>query len=227
MKKIVVLTGAGMSAESGIKTFRDANGLWEEHRIEDVATPEGWIKNPQLVLKFYNERRQQLKDAQPNEGHIALAALESEFEVDIITQNVDNLHERGGSSRVLHLHGELTKACNERKTVVQDIEYKDINLGDQLGGTQMRPFIVWFGESVPAIEDAISIVEKADVFVVIGTSLNVYPAAGLLNYVKSEAPVFVIDPNLVSVNKQVKFIQKGAVEGIRVLKKFLHEQFLL
>lgn len=226
MKKLVVLTGAGMSAESGIRTFRDSDGLWEEHRIEDVATPQGWERNPELVLRFYNERRRQLQTCVPNAGHIALAELEREFEVHIITQNVDNLHERAGSTRVLHLHGELTKACNERKTVVQDIGYNDIEIGFQLGGTQMRPFIVWFDEDVPALEEAIRITEQADVFVVIGTSLQVYPAAGLLNYVYLQVPLFLIDPHFVSVNKRIRLIQNTAVKGVEVLKNFLHEQFL-
>lgn len=227
MKKLVVLTGAGMSAESGIRTFRDSDGLWEEHRIEDVATPEGWQRNPELVLRFYNERRRQLQAVEPNAAHIALAEFEKEFEVHIITQNVDNLHERAGSTRVLHLHGELTKACNERKTIVKDIAYADINLGDELGGTQMRPFIVWFGEDVPAIEEAIRISEQADIFVVIGTSLNVYPAAGLLNYVYKNKPIYLIDPKPISVNKRVTSIQEPAVRGVEVLKNFLHEQIML
>jgi NAD-dependent deacetylase len=221
MKKLVVLTGAGMSAESGISTFRDSGGLWEQHRVEDVATPEGWIRNPKLVLDFYNERRRQLKDCQPNAGHTGLAELEKDFEVHIITQNIDNLHERAGSSHVIHLHGELTKACDEHKSVVKEIGYNDIQIGDKLGKTQMRPFIVWFGEAVPAIEEAIEATRAADIFAVVGTSLKVYPAAGLLNYVSSGTPIYLIDPKEVDSYKSVHFIQKGASEGIKDLKEIL------
>jgi NAD-dependent deacetylase len=221
MKKIVVLTGAGMSAESGISTFREKNGLWEQHRIEDVATPEGWMRNPALVLDFYNERRRQLKDCSPNEGHRGLAEMEKDFEVYIITQNVDNLHERAGSTKVLHLHGELTKACDEYKSQVKDIAYDDIYIGDRIGNTQARPFIVWFGEAVPAMDEAIKITHQADVFVVIGTSLNVYPAAGLLNYVQQDIPIFLIDPNPVNSYREVQFIQKEASEGVRELRNIL------
>lgn len=217
MQNLVILTGAGMSAESGISTFRDSNGLWEQHRIEDVATPEGWARNPQLVLDFYNARRQQLKDCSPNAGHLGLVSLEQAFNVHIITQNVDDLHERAGSSNILHLHGELTKACNSSKTVVKDIAYNDILMGEQLGGTQTRPFIVWFGEAVPAIDEAITICEKADILVIIGTSLNVYPAAGLLNYAPNGCPIYLIDPNEVNANKQVTHIKKGASEGVKEL----------
>jgi NAD-dependent deacetylase len=223
MKKMVVLSGAGMSAESGISTFRDSGGLWESHRIEDVATPEGWVRNPQLVLDFYNQRRAQLEHCLPNSGHLGLADLQDDFEVHIITQNVDNLHERAGSHNVLHLHGELTKACDEYKTHVIDIGYRPILLGEKLSGTQMRPFIVWFGEAVPAIEDAIALTESADIFVVIGTSLNVYPAAGLLNYVPTGNPIFLIDPNDVPVSKNVHCIKQGASEGVCVLKLLLKE----
>jgi len=210
-----------MSAESGISTFRDSGGLWEQHRVEDVATPEGWIRNPKLVLDFYNERRRQLKDCQPNAGHTGLAELEKDFEVHIITQNIDNLHERAGSSHVIHLHGELTKACDEYKSVVKDIGYNDIQMGDKLGKTQMRPFIVWFSEAVPAIEEAIEITRTADIFVVIGTSLKVYPAAGLLNYVLPNAPIYLIDPKTVTSDKEVHFIQKGSSEGVKELKQML------
>ncbi len=197
MKTIVVLTGAGISAESGIKTFRDSDGLWEEHRIEDVATYDAWIKNQNLVLEFYNQRRRQLATVQPNAAHIALAKLEAKYQVYIITQNVDNLHERGGSSNVLHLHGELTKArstCDE--DLVYDIGYKDILPGDKCkNGSQLRPHIVWFGEAVPLIMDAATLVKKADILMVIGTSLVVYPAAGLINYAPSHIPKYYIDPN--------------------------------
>ncbi len=218
MKKLVVLTGAGMSAESGISTFRDSGGLWEQHNIEDVATPQGWMKNPQLVLDFYNARRAQLIEASPNEGHLGLAHLEEEFDVHIITQNIDNLHERAGSTKVLHLHGELTKACNEHKTVVKEIGHEPIKIGDMVGNTQARPFIVWFGEDVPAMGDAIEITEQADVFVVIGTSLNVYPAAGLLNFVKADVSIFLIDPNENNAQRKVNFIQNTAVGGVEKLR---------
>lgn len=222
MKKLVVLTGAGMSAESGISTFRDSDGLWENHHVEDVATPEGWRRNPKLVLDFYNERRRQLPDVQPNRGHLILHELEKKFEVYIITQNVDNLHERAGNSHVLHLHGELTKACDERKIIVKDIDYHDINIGDALGETQMRPFIVWFGEAVPEIENAIKIVSIADVIVVIGTSLRVYPAAGLMNYAPELCPIYYIDPKGVeTLPNYVHFIKKGASEGLAELQKLL------
>jgi NAD-dependent deacetylase len=197
MKKIVVLTGAGMSAESGIRTFRDSNGLWEEHRVEDVATYEAWIRNQQLVLDFYNQRRKQLYEVTPNAGHLALVELEQKFEVQIITQNVDDLHERAGSAHVLHLHGELKKA---RSTVDENLVYElpgwELRKGDLCEkGSQLRPHIVWFGEAVPMIEPAMELTAKADIFIVIGTSLNVYPAAGLVYYVKDQTPVYLIDPH--------------------------------
>ncbi len=226
MKKLVVLTGAGMSAESGISTFRDSNGLWENHSIEEVATPEGWRANPQLVLDFYNARRAQLATCKSNAGHLGLAELEQYFDVHIVTQNVDNLHEQAGSSNILHLHGELTKACDEYKKEIVDIGTNEIQLGNQLGGTQMRPFIVWFGEAVPAMDEAIEIVEAADVLVVIGTSLNVYPAAGLLNYIPESVPIYLIDPNEVKITKKIKFIQKGASKGVKELKELLLKRFL-
>jgi NAD-dependent deacetylase len=195
MKKIVVLTGAGISAESGIKTFRDADGLWENHRIEDVATPEGWMKNPRLVLEFYNQRRAQLFDVQPNEGHKALAELEKKFEVHVVTQNVDDLHERAGSSRVLHLHGELRKA---RSTRYSDLVYhwdKDLNMGDLCErGAQLRPHIVWFGEAVPMLEPAAGLASEADIFIIVGTSLQVYPAASLMVYASRHIPFYYVDP---------------------------------
>jgi NAD-dependent deacetylase len=195
MKKIVVLTGAGISAESGISTFRDSNGLWENHRIEDVATPEGWMRNPALVLEFYNQRRKQLLDVSPNAGHKGLVELEQDFSVYIVTQNVDDLHERAGSTKVLHLHGELRKVRSERYPhLVYDWE-KDLNLGDFCArGSQLRPHIVWFGESVPMMEPAGMLAEEADIFVVVGTSLQVYPAAGLMHYAPTGIPVYYIDP---------------------------------
>lgn len=225
MKKIVVLTGAGMSAESGISTFRGANGLWDEYPVEQVATPEGYRANPSLVLEFYNTRRRQLLEVEPNEGHKLLAGLESEFDVTVVTQNVDNLHERAGSTKVIHLHGELMKVCSSRepynekyiKTLSPDeVEVKLGNLAPD--GSQFRPFIVWFGEAVPKIEDAIAALADVDIFIIIGTSLNVYPAAGLLNYVPASVPVYLIDPNEVNVTRRgVTVIRKGASEGMRIL----------
>ena len=226
MKNLVILSGAGMSAESGISTFRDSDGLWNNYRVEDVATPEGFAANPQLVMDFYNHRRRELLKAEPNGGHKGLAELEKYFEVHIITQNVDNLHERAGSSHVLHLHGELMKSCSVRNTGVPfDIpaESPDINVGDKApDGGQLRPYIVWFGEAVPKIEAAIKIVEKSDIFVVIGTSLNVYPAAGLLNYVRNRQPIFLIDPKEVNTYRtDIVFIKKGASEGVKLLSERL------
>lgn len=197
MKKIVVLTGAGVSAESGIKTFRDSGGLWEEYRIEEVATPEAWENNPAMVLEFYNQRRKQLMTAEPNEAHIALARLEKKYDVRVITQNVDDLHERGGSTKVLHLHGELKKSrSTSDPSLVYDIDGWELKLGDTCEkGSQLRPHIVWFGEMVPNIVDAANLCSKADTFLVIGTSLGVYPAAGLIDYVPQYAPKYIIDPN--------------------------------
>ena len=197
MKKLVVLTGAGISAESGLKTFRDSNGLWEEHRVEDVATYEAWVRNPALVLEFYNQRRKQLYEVQPNAAHIALAKLEEKFDVQVITQNVDDLHERGGSSQVMHLHGELKKVRSTADpNLVYTLDGWELKLGDKCEkGSQLRPHIVWFGEAVPLIEEAAVLSSQADIFIVIGTSLNVYPAAGLLNYVPGNTPKFLVDPN--------------------------------
>jgi len=219
-KRLVVLTGAGISAESGIRTFRDMGGLWEEYDVMEVASPEGWAKNPQLVLRFYNERRSQLKNAQPNLAHKTLAEEETNFIVHIITQNVDNLHERAGSSNVLHLHGELTKA---RSTVndnsIKDIGYSEINWGDKCEkGFQLRPHIVWFGEAVPAMDEAIKLVRGAEIFAVVGTSLNVYPAAGLLDYVPKCCPIYLIDPNDVGVwRRDVTVIKEKASVGVPVM----------
>jgi len=225
MKKLVILTGAGMSAESGITTFRDSGGLWEQYRIEDVATPEAWSRDPKFVLDFYNARRAQLERSEPNQGHIGLAELEKQFDVQIITQNVDNLHERAGSSKVLHLHGELTKVCDAYKQEVIDIGYREVRMGEKLGNTQMRPFIVWFGEAVPTMDEAIRLTQDADVFVVIGSSLNVYPAAGLINYVHRGVPIYLIDPKEVVTNMNVEFIQKGASEGVKELVKRLSLEY--
>lgn len=228
MKYIVVLTGAGMSAESGIATFRDSGGLWEQHRVEDVATPEGFRANPKLVLDFYNARRRAAFNAKPNAGHVGLAEMEREYKVSIITQNVDDLHERAGSSNVLHLHGELNKV---RSTADPSLIYEltadnpDIHLGDKCEkGSQLRPHIVWFGEAVPMIERAVDEVQKADVLVVIGTSLNVYPAAGLINYARRGIPIYLIDPNEVRTSQSgITFIQKGASEGVAELRELLRK----
>ena len=221
MKKIVVLTGAGISAESGLKTFRDSNGLWEEYRVEDVATYEAWVRNPSLVNEFYNQRRKQLYDAVPNAAHYALAELEKKFEVKIITQNVDDLHERGGSSNVLHLHGELKKV---RSTIDPQLVYTldgwELKLGDKCEkGSQLRPHIVWFGEAVPLIEDAAEISSAADIYIVIGTSLNVYPAAGLLNYVRDGVPKYLVDPNASPMPwiRNLKIIREKAGTGVPAL----------
>ncbi len=227
--KLTILTGAGMSAESGISTFRDSNGLWENFRVEEVASPEGFAANPALVLDFYNQRRRELLRAKPNAGHIGLARLENDFDVQIITQNIDNLHERAGSSRVIHLHGELMKACSiHDKETTYDLspENPDIHIGDKdPHGIQLRPFIVWFGEAVPMIEPAIQLVEACDIFVVIGTSLNVYPAAGLLNYVRRGQPIFLIDPNEVQTYRNdICFIRKGASEGVTELTERLQKR---
>ena len=217
MKKIVVLTGAGISAESGISTFRDSDGLWEQYRVEDVATPEGYEKNKALVLDFYNQRRRQLATVEPNEGHKQLVRLEDYFDVRIITQNVDNLHERAGSKNVLHLHGELTKARSERNSkLITDIGYNDIKLGDKAeDGAQLRPHIVWFGEAVPNIEPAAQMCEECDYFVVIGTSMNVYPAAGLIHYVGRDVPCWLVDPKAVAVSRPVKIYQEKAGTGVK------------
>ena len=195
MKHVVVLSGAGVSAESGLKTFRDSNGLWEEHRVEDVATPEAFARNPELVMRFYNLRRAQLKTAKPNVGHRLIAALETNYRVTVITQNVDDLHERGGSTRVIHLHGELTKARPVDDTeAVRDWD-GDLLIGDvDENGVQLRPHIVWFGEDVPLIEQAALTVQTADAVIIVGTSLQVYPAAGLIGFAPATAPVFYIDP---------------------------------
>jgi len=231
MKRIVILTGAGMSVESGISTFRAADGLWENNRIEDVATPGGWQANPALVLEFYNQRRRQLLACKPNAGHIALAELENTFDVQIITQNVDNLHELAGSTKVLHLHGELLKArsTGRGQEVFQiDSTKPDIVLGDFCPkGFQLRPHIVWFGEAVPEIERAQLMVEQADIFIVIGTSLQVYPAAGLLQNVKYLVPKYLIDPNeMHNLPKNITVIRKIASEGMIELIKILKSNSL-
>lgn len=228
MKKLVVLSGAGISAESGIKTFRDAGGLWEGHDVMEVASPEGWRKNPALVLDFYNKRRRQLFEVMPNKAHTITAQLEKHFDVTVITQNVDDLHERAGSTNVLHLHGELLKArsiYNEYDIV----EWKnDISIGDlHTDGHQLRPHIVWFGEAVPAIADAIDIVKQADYVIVIGTSMQVYPAAGLIDYAKHNTPIYYIDPNPAQINHITNplevFPMKGS-EGMEIVVQKLLAQ---
>lgn len=231
-KRIVALTGAGVSAESGIKTYRDNNGLWDNYDPMVVASDEGWRKNPGLVLDFYNAQRDKLKDCKPNEAHRLLAALEDKFRVDVITQNVDNLHERAGSSNVIHLHGEVTKvrpenSCNDEdgfsEKLVIDISYEHIVLGDKApNGAQYRPHIVFFGEPVPKIERAIDLVSEADIVLIVGTSLQVYPAAGLYRYAKPEAPIYIIDPASVSLrDARITHIKKTATEGMAELMTIL------
>ena len=233
MKKLVVLTGAGMSAESGISVFRGGGGLWDKYPVEQVATPEGYAANPALVTKFYNERRKQLLEVEPNRGHQLLAEMEKYFQVTVITQNVDNLHERAGSTEVIHLHGELTKVTstwqpNNPKFIRElSSEEYEVKIGDLAAdGSQLRPFIVWFGESVPMIEKAIEYCENADIFLIIGTSLNVYPAAGLLNYVPAHVPVYLIDPNDVPIasGRKVHVIQKCASDGMEELMHLLTDE---
>lgn len=221
MKRLVILTGAGMSAESGISTFRDSNGLWQNHRIEEVASPEAWARNPEMVMKFYNQRRKQLFEVDPNAGHHALVRLEAKYDVRIITQNVDDLHERAGSSKVLHLHGELKKV---RSTIDPDLIYEldhwELKLGDKCEkGSQLRPHIVWFGEAVPMISKAAELVKTADIFMVIGTSMVVYPAAGLIHYVEREIPKFYVDPKAFAVHgvENMEVIRQKAGEALPVL----------
>lgn len=223
-KKIAVLTGAGISAESGIRTFRDSGGLWENHRVEDVASPEGWRRNMKMVLEFYNQRRRQLLECKPNAAHTGLAELEKKYDVTVITQNVDDLHERGGSTKVIHLHGELLKA---RSTLDEDLVYdwkEDILETSRCEkGSQLRPHIVWFGEAVPMIEEAVPVVQQADIFIVVGTSLVVYPAAGLINYARYEIPKWLIDPNDMPLTRipNLKFINEKATTGVDYLVRKL------
>ena len=222
-----MLTGAGISAESGLKTFRDSDGLWEGYNIEDVATPGAWIKNAQLVLEFYNYRRRNVSDAHPNAAHYGLAELQDKFEVFIITQNIDDLHERAGSKNVLHLHGEIFKMRSEKnKHLVYDIR-TDIKLGDTAeDGAQLRPHIVWFEEPVPKIEEAIPIVHSADIFVVVGTSLVVYPAAGLINYANPQTPKYIIDKSIPYTSSlyNLTAIEKSATEGVKLLINMLDKK---
>lgn len=231
-KKIVVLTGAGVSAESGITTFRDSGGLWENYKVEDVASIEGWYRNKSLVLDFYNHRRLQLKDVRPNAAHLDIAALEKDYDVTVVTQNVDNLHERAGSTRIIHLHGELTKVRPETcfneidgfsEEAVFDIGYDTVNVGDLApDGAQLRPHIVWFGEAVPKIESAIDAVEAADMLLIVGTSLQVYPAAGLYRFARMDTPIYIIDPCDVPVrDSRVTHIKEVATVGMEVFKNVL------
>jgi len=231
-KKLVVLTGAGVSAESGISTFRDSDGLWEQHKVEDVASIEGWYRNPALVLDFYNARRAQLPTVRPNSAHLDIAGLEADYEVTVVTQNVDNLHERAGSTKVIHLHGELTKVrpencCNDRdgysEQTVFDIGSDPIHIGDLApNGAQLRPHIVWFGEAVPKIEAAIDVVEAADILLIVGTSLQVYPAAGLYAYAKADTPIYIIDPKDISVrDRRITHIKNVATKGMEIFKTML------
>ncbi len=225
MKKIAVLTGAGISAESGLKTFRDSGGLWEGYDVMEVATPEGWKKNPKLVLNFYNERRKQALTAKPNAAHIALAELEKEYNVVVITQNVDNLHEKAGSSKVIHLHGQLFQCRSTGdESLVYDLDGWELKLGDKCEkGFQLRPHIVWFGEMVPMMEIAMEETMNADIFLVVGTSLQVYPAAGLVQYVKQDAPIYIVDPNLPEVysSKNIRYIKEKASVGMAMVKEEL------
>lgn len=227
-RKLVVLTGAGISAESGIKTFRDSDGLWEGHDVMEVASYDGWLKNKTLVLDFYNQRRRQLHEVNPNPGHLVLAELEKDFEVHIITQNVDNLHEKAASSNILHLHGELLKVCSDNNPPSEILDWQDdLIVGDlDKKGKQLRPYIVWFGEAVPALDEAISIMEQADYVAVIGTSLQVYPAAGLMHYAKRNVPVFYIDPRpaaIYDLQNPLEVIPMNATDGVPVLREKLVE----
>ncbi|OJV14507.1 MAG: NAD-dependent protein deacylase [Dyadobacter sp. 50-39] len=226
MKKLVVLSGAGVSAESGISTFRDNNGLWDNFRIEDVATPEAWIRNQELVLDFYNQRRKQAADVKPNAAHYALAELEKHFDVTIVTQNVDNLHELAGSTKVIHLHGELFKSRSTKDSrLVYDMTGWELKAGDLCElGSQLRPHIVWFGEEVPMMEVAVDVTEQADMFLVIGTSLAVYPAAGLVHYVPIGKRIYIVDPAKpdITLKSNMIFIQEKATTGMQTLiKKYL------
>lgn len=233
--RITVLTGAGVSAESGITTFRDSDGLWENHNVEDVASIEGWYRDRALVLDFYNARRAQLSRVKPNAAHLAIASLEEEYDVTVVTQNVDNLHERAGSTRVIHLHGELTKVrpencCNEMdgfsEETVFDIGDSPVEVGDLApNGAQLRPHIVWFGEAVPKIDAAIDAVEAADILLIVGTSLQVYPAAGLYRYARTGTPIYIIDPKDVPVrDKRLTHIKDVATKGMNTFKNLINSR---
>lgn len=226
MKKLVVLTGAGISAESGLKTFRDSDGLWEGYQIEDVATPQAWRKNPELVQQFYNERRKNVLDAQPNAAHFALAALEKDFDVTVITQNIDDLHERAGSANVVHLHGVITRSQSSKNpNLTYPIDGWEIRMGELCElGSQLRAHVVWFGEAVPMIEKAAAICSKADIFMLVGTSLSVYPAAGLLDFVPDSVVKYLIDPKISaisSVKNSIKVEEKATVGVVKVAEMLL------
>lgn len=225
MKKLVILSGAGISAESGIKTFRDAGGLWEGHDVMEVASPAGWLKNQELVLDFYNQRRKQALSAEPNLGHQIIADLEAHFEVTVVTQNVDNLHEKAGSSHVIHLHGELFKSRSIRHPeLIYDVDGWELKTGDLCEkGFQLRPDIVWFGEDVPLMDAAMKEVKNTDILIVIGTSLQVYPAASLIHYARDDVPKYIIDPNMPTIAKQtdLHLIEKGGSEGMKELEELL------
>ena len=230
-KKIVVLTGAGVSAESGISTFRDNGGLWDKYDVNDVASIDGWYRNRKLVLDFYNVRRAELENARPNAAHRAIASLEDRYEVTVVTQNVDNLHERAGSTKIIHLHGELTRVRPETgeydrsfsESEIIDVGYSAVNLGDCApNGSQLRPHIVFFGESVPKIEAAIEVVERADILLIVGTSLQVYPAAGLYRYARQECPIYIIDPKEVPlIDPRITHIREVASRGMEIFKDYL------
>lgn len=229
MKKILVLSGAGISAESGLKTFRDADGLWEGHDVTKVATPQAWHANRELVLEFYNQRRKQALTVQPNQGHTALAELEIFFNVTVITQNIDSLHEQAGSSNVIHLHGEISKA---RSTIDSNLIYEldgwELKEGDKCEkGSQLRPHIVWFGEAVPMMEVAIREASTADIFIVAGTSLQVYPAAGLLDFIDSETPKFIVDPQIPTSSKKANtfFYEEKATTGLPKVQQYLIKEY--
>jgi NAD-dependent deacetylase len=227
-KKVVALTGAGISAESGIPTFRGSDGLWEGHRVEDVATPEGWMKNPAMVLEFYNQRRKRAHEVEPNRGHYVFAELEDHFDVTVVTQNVDNLHERAGSSKVIHLHGSLFESRSTKdEFLVYPIKGWELKLGDLCEkGSQLRPNIVWFGEMVPMMEVAAEIAGEADYFIVAGTSMLVYPAAGLIEYARREVPKYIVDPLRppVSAGPDVQFITEKASVGMEKVKEILMKE---
>ena len=230
MKKVIVLTGAGISAESGLKTFRDSGGLWEGYEVTEVATPQAWAANQELVLEFYNQRRKQAISAEPNPGHFALAELESHFEVTVITQNIDALHEKSGSTDVLHLHGEISKVrSTSDPSLVYDLEGWELKQGDLCEkGSQLRPHIVWFGEAVPMIEPAIELASQADIFIVAGTSLVVYPAASLLDFVAAEIPKFIVDPKIPAINKSknMYLFEEPASTGLPKIKEILIKDYL-
>jgi NAD-dependent deacetylase len=219
MKRLVVFTGAGMSAESGIQTFRGSDGLWENHRIEDVATPEAWHRNPELVLEFYNQRRKGVLEALPNEGHLTIASWQKKFSVTVVTQNIDDLHERAGSEDVLHLHGEIRKSRSTMNPeLVYPIQHESLSIGDRCElGSQLRPHIVWFGEEVPMLQKAADIIEEADIFIVVGTSLQVYPAAGLVSHAFRAQQKFIVDPNAHNLTSKVDWtvVSEGAVSGLK------------